>query len=214
MGTDKFSSVVYRYMYKLHASSGIYFSFLEKVRNTLNDLGFSGFWFEQWTNLPPLSSFKKKIKERMMDQFVQTWTGELQNNELFYNYRIFKKQFQLEPYLLVLPQRLIPPLVRFRTLNHRFPIQTGRAQGIDRQYRICRKCNKGLGDEFHYLLECEHFSENRRQFIKPYFFRYPNTFKMDILLNSNSKTKLLKLCRFLKFVLQRFWFNVYIIFFF
>ena len=44
-----------------------------------------------------------------MDQFVQTWTGELQNNELFYNYRIFKKQFQLEPYLLVLPQRLIPP---------------------------------------------------------------------------------------------------------
>jgi hypothetical protein len=50
----------------------------------------------------------------------------------------------------------------FRTTNHKLPIETGRWNGIDRENRQCLKCNsRSIGDEFHYIMECHFFTENR-----------------------------------------------------
>jgi hypothetical protein len=36
--------------------------------------------------------------------------------------------------------------------------------GIDRENRQCLKCNsRSIGDEFHYIMECHFFTENRTQ---------------------------------------------------
>ena len=45
--------------------------------------------------------------------------------------------------------------------------ETGRWNGIDREDRQCLKCNsRSIGDEFHYIMECHFFTENRTHLIK------------------------------------------------
>ena len=46
-------------------------------------------------------------------------------------------------------------LCKFRTCNHRLPIEIGRWQNVDRSDRICHICQTTeIGDEFHYILQC------------------------------------------------------------
>ncbi len=54
-----------------------------------------------------------------------------------------------------LPESKHIPLIKFRTTNHKLPIETGRWNNIELSERKCNKCNMNtIGDEFHYLLEC------------------------------------------------------------
>ena len=53
-------------------------------------------------------------------------------------------------------------MVRFRTGNHKMPIETGRWLNIELSNRKCELCDKDtIGDEFHYLLECTFFQRDR-----------------------------------------------------
>ena len=111
----------------------------------------------------------------------------------------------MEKYLLVLPPNLSRPLCKFRTCNHRLPIQQGRYSGIDRQERFCTLCDcNDIGDEFHYLFKCTFFQEARIKFISIYYFVRPNTLKMDQLFNLTSHAKLIKLCKFVQEILNSF----------
>ena len=51
-------------------------------------------------------------------------------------------------------------LSRFRTSNHRLPIELGRWNGTARDQRLCPNCST-LGDEFHLLIDCPVFSDLR-----------------------------------------------------
>ncbi len=89
--------------------------------------------------------------------------------------------------------------LKFRTLNHKLPIQKGRILGIDRNDRLCGKCNTGdLGDEYHYIFQCPFFSEDRKQFLKPYYNKHPNSIKYKQLFSTSNKNTLLKLIHFIK----------------
>jgi len=47
---------------------------------------------------------------------------------------------------------------RFRTLNHKLPIEKGRRENIEKSRSTCNFCNKDeIGDEFHFILECTYF---------------------------------------------------------
>jgi hypothetical protein len=82
------------------------------------------------------------------------------------NYRLFKENFEFENYFRVLEDKDIYTLCKFRTTNHKLPIETDRWNNIDRVNRICTKCdNITIGDEYHYIMECEHFSNFRNRFI-------------------------------------------------
>jgi hypothetical protein len=51
---------------------------------------------------------------------------------------------------------------RFRLNNHKLSVEYGRWNNIPRELRICHLCNTAdLGNEFHYLLKCDHFNEKR-----------------------------------------------------
>jgi hypothetical protein len=46
-------------------------------------------------------------------------------------------------------------LCKFRTTNHKLPIEHGRWNNIPRENRKCNLCNlEEIGDEFHYILNC------------------------------------------------------------
>lgn len=68
--------------------------------------------------------------------------------------------------------------------------------------RVCITCNK-LGDEFHFLFECILFTGERRRFLKPYYYNRPNVIKTHELMNNKNKQESLKLCKFIKCILNR-----------
>jgi hypothetical protein len=83
--------------------------------------------------------------------------------------------------------------------NHKLPIETGRWNGIDRENRQCLKCNsRFIGDEFHYIMECHFFTENRTQLISRYLNQRPNILKFKQIMCTSEKIKLEKLCRFIR----------------
>jgi hypothetical protein len=47
------------------------------------------------------------------------------------NYRLFKDNFEFENYFNILEDKDIYTLCKFRTTNHKLPIETGRWNGID-----------------------------------------------------------------------------------
>ena len=52
---------------------------------------------------------------------------------------------------------------RFRLNNHKLPVEHGRWNNIPRELKNCNLWNtEDLGDEFHYLLKCDYFSETRK----------------------------------------------------
>ena len=58
-------------------------------------------------------------------------------------------------------------LCKFRTCNHRLPIEIGRWQNVDRSDRISHICQTAeIGDEFHYILQCRQLHNDRKLYLK------------------------------------------------
>ena len=67
--------------------------------------------------------------------------------------------------------------------------------------RICTLCNAGLiGDEFHYLLECTYFNDNRKNFLGENYCVRPNTMKYKNLKSTKNVPVLRNLCQFIKVI--------------
>ena len=82
------------------------------------------------------------------------------------NYKVFKDSFSSEAYLDILDNKNLVEFCRFRTTNHKLPIEAGRWLNTSRQNRNCTLCkNNELGDEFHFILECKFFEQERKNYI-------------------------------------------------
>ena len=101
------------------------------------------------------------------------------------NYNSFKENLKLEQYFNILPDYIWTNLIRYRTANHYLPIETGRWNNIPLENRLCTLCEiNDIGDEYHYLLVCNVFTETRKQLLKPYYYVRPNTLKYKELMNT------------------------------
>ena len=96
-------------------------------------------------------------------------------------------------------------MIRFRTSNHNLPVEKGRWENIILADRKCRLCQKNdIGDEFHYLLICPYFNNERKKSINQYFFKHPNISKFSELQNIKNETKLIKLSNFMGHIMNVF----------
>jgi hypothetical protein len=73
------------------------------------------------------------VKMNLIDQFKQTWSTSIDNSSKALNYRLYKKGVSFENYLEILKDKNLFLLCRFRTSNHRIPIEIGRWQNINRE---------------------------------------------------------------------------------
>ena len=72
------------------------------------------------------------------------------------------------------------------------------------QWRKVTLCNKNdLVDDFHYLMKCSSFETERKELLRPYYYKRPNIIKFQDLLNCNSKTPLTKLSKFTKIIMNK-----------
>ena len=114
-------------------------------------------------------------------------------------YKIVKDCFEFENYLNLLDDKDRQLLCKFRTCNHRLPIEIGRWQGIERQNRTCNICDKNeIGDEFHYVLQCPSLHDDRRRLLDSTYLTRVNVLKFANLFQSRNKIKLRHLCKFIK----------------
>ena len=80
-------------------------------------------------------------------------------------------------------KKVYSPVLQYHSGNHKLPMEIDRWKNIAYNQRMCPKCSKhSLGDEFHYLLECEIYKLAREQHIKRYYYRHPN----ELMNNSNT----------------------------
>lgn len=177
------------------------FKWLDYVKSVLNDLGLTFLWFNP---IYSVNQFKSVVKQRLRDQYLQTWNSDLAGNSICCNYRLFKQDFCFEKYLVTLPYRLRQAVLKFRLSNHKLPVQQLRAQAIPRDERICIMCDLGeIGDEFHYLFNCStcRIKEARQIYLHKFYQHHPNILKFRSLMNVVKKSALFRLAKFVEVIL-------------
>ena len=202
--SNRISTVLYKILHHLN-ENGMYFSqWLNDIRMTLQNCGLDQYWDNQF-DIPHLNSMKVRVKTALQNRYVQNWKTEVDLLSKCLNYRIYKDEFKLENYFVKLPASLANFYCRFRSMNHRLPIEYGRFFRVERAKRKCKLCNNGdIGDEYHYLFICDFFKRDRSLHIPLYFRRQPNTIKLKELMGAEDIDILTQTAIFCKKIVSHF----------
>lgn len=193
----KLSLNIYKYM----LNQNIECKWVNKIKEILENTGNSFLWTNQpFCNKP---STHKSVKQTLIDQFKQDWNAKLENSMKGKTYKSFKSEHSIENYLIKLKRHDVLPLFKFRTANHRLPVEIGRYDGTLFENRICPLCNREeVGSEKHYLLICPFFSESRSRFTNRNL--YNTDFEFKRILTSERDDELIKLSRFVNTIIRHF----------
>ena len=118
--SPKISNVMFQLCSKLYYACDYKLPWLMKVHSLLDSLGLSYTWSNQ---VYSIKGFKRIVKQRLRDQFIQEWQSRVAENSVCCNYRLYKKKFFLEEFLIYFPFPLRQRVLKFRLSNHRLPIQ-------------------------------------------------------------------------------------------
>lgn len=186
---------MYKVCYDLYQQEHMKLPWLEKIKSTLDSLGLSNIWISQsFLNTKWLAS---AVKLKLHDQAKQEWTQSLSSSSKCTTYKLFKNEVVFEKYLDELPTSLAIIMAKFRCSSHRLPIEVGRFYNIPRHQRFCSKCTQNtVGDEFHFLFQCQFLKDLRQKYLPKRLYNHPNTLKLDELMN-NKKYRM-KLCKYIK----------------
>ena len=198
---NKLSSILFKFMKKLHDSNILTSQWCKKIHGVLNNLGLSYIWGIDGLDINP-NQFRKIIKQRMSDISIQDWLANINENPLCTIYILFKESFGFENYLNIEDKYRIP-LTKYRCGSHSLPISDRRYNAIDER-NICPLCNLDTGDEFHYILVCPAFENKRKLYIPSYFFNRPNVIKFRELFALKGKIRQRKLSEFVRIILNVF----------
>ena len=195
---SKLTKTMYHLLMNMHERTTYKSLWLQKIQNLLNDTGMSYIW-----RLDPYSIdknwFKHIMKIKLNDISTQNNNSELQQNGQCCTYKLLQYEENVLPaYLKKLDKKNRQPITRIKCLNNKLPIITGRQQNIPKHDRLCTLCTRQtLGDEYHYILECPYFHENRTRLLDRHYYNRPSMDKLKQLLNSHDPgilTNLSKLC--------------------
>ena len=206
---EKLSYKMYFLCLTLYNDGLLEFEWLHFIKSIIDECGFSyvfenqlayeGKWLKNF--------FIPKMKLTLKDLFLQKWNNGVENSQKCFYYKHFQAKPALQKYLKILPESSWIPIIKFRTANHRLPIEIYSWQITykDRNKRLCTMCNSGeIGDEYHYLIVCPMFQEARVKFIAKYFYVKPSVFKFLQLINSEEHNVLIKLSKFIKILFSVF----------
>ena len=193
---DKLSNKVYGLCYNLFCSGEYKQPWLADIKETLVNAGLECVWNTQ--RYTSKVSLCKIIRANLKSQMTTKWREQLDNSSKCFFYKNYKSGIHRELFLSQLPEQYAIALVKFRCNNHKLPIEQGRKLGIAREERFCRKCDLNvLGDEFHFIMECPAYAEDRNKLIPPKFRRVKSTFNFCKLLSTNSRSVSLNLAKFI-----------------
>ena len=115
------------------------------------------------------------------------------------HYFSIETEQRLENYLLKLPDSQRIRTLRLRASLLRLLVTLERYDNIPYEQQVCTSRKSGhIGDEFHFILECQALQELKSKYIQEYFWKYPNVYKLGSLLSSKSIPLILKTAKFVK----------------
>ena len=115
-----------------------------------------------------------------------------------------KLVFCFEKYISELSPYYMYILCKFRCGSHRLPVETGRWRNLPRSERVCSLCDSmDIGDEYHYIMTCSYFINERINLLPPFCHENVNIYKFEQLFASNNVIVLEKLCKFIKNVQEK-----------
>lgn len=209
--SNKICHVLYNKIKEQHDSGEIHSKWFDKIKSILNDIDMSHLLnaSDVDSNFSHISSIKNVIKTKLEEKYKTQWYDQVNNQSSCDSYKCFKKGFGLEPYLLLLEPKLAIPICRYRTNNNRLPITLGRYNGIDKSNRFCTLCDlKKIGNECHYILECEYFKTYRQKYINTEIVNNGSNIsdkqRFSDLFNSTNISLLTNLSKFVTIIMKTF----------
>ena len=166
----------------------------------IDNCGMSYMWLDQ-DNLDTVQC-KLLIHKRIEDISLQQWFTDIASSSMCIYYRLFKKQFGFENYLLSYNYKDRISLTKFRCANIRLPVYN-QIYMYDTDKCILCDCNV-CGDEYHYIFICPFFSQTRKTFLKRHYYNMASISKYEELFSSTNKITMSKLLKFIKIILEHF----------
>ena len=201
---EKFSAVLCQLMLKLSEKSPDQFQFkwLNHIKTALGNSGFYELWESKYVDVNWLKSV---FSQRMSDVFQQKWHDEVMNNSQCTFYRLFKETHQQENYLTLLNSNQQIHLSKFCTRTNHLPITKARFHN-DQAYVNCPLCpGEYVGDELHYLFQCDYFKEERCKLIPYKFMRGSQSENVMELFSYDAEKKTLEnVACFVKKIMNKF----------
>ena len=138
------------------------------IKSCLYRYGFGYVWENQ--GVQNIQAFLDEFKMRLIDCTVQTWKNNMSNMPKLRSLRLFKKEFLLEPYLLLESSFKIRHVIaKFRTGSHDLQIEKGRQLNLPTNERYCKLCLSinvfAIEDEYHVLLQCTFYESLRNTYL-------------------------------------------------
>jgi hypothetical protein len=137
---------------------------VSNIRNILCESGFGFVWLQQGVGNDKM--FLRLFKERLIDMFIQEWSGTIRDSDRYYSYRSFKTLFEKEKYLLCEDDycfRVALSQTRFGTL----PLNNNIFRYSDRvEDKFCFFCKTKIENEIHLIYECKIYDDLRCKFLK------------------------------------------------
>ena len=198
--TDKIAYKLYSVMLRNTLNKTGEYKWLNKIKTILDETGFTYIWLQQ--TLRP--SQKEAVKRTIRDQEIQNTQSTCTSNTSTKakNYAHIKTTWETEHYMTILDRAKTKALIQFRTGNHKFPIEVGRYTQTPIANRTCPYCTNTIGDEYHYLLECTHFRNDRMKYIDTTYRNRPNMLKYKYLMQTKDTKTLTKLSTFIEKIIK------------
>jgi hypothetical protein len=202
-GNGKISCSFYKLLYKLHTQNVYSSKWLLKIRNILDKCGLLNIWNTQDTIDMNYVNFKNLCKRKLRDYYTEEWNRVVSESSKCFFYKEYKKELVYENYLNKLDVSLKYFLIRFRTSNHKLPIEYGRYFNVPKNDRKCLLCNlQDIGDEYHYFCICPFFNDVRQKFIPNKLIKKPSVYEFCQIMKAKTKSKITKLARFARIIMN------------
>ncbi len=196
---DKIAHILYKIMLSEVTTSSKTYMWITCIENIICKNGFGEIWFFQQYLVKYMGV---NINRRLYDVTLQQIKESCGNSNKGKNYLALKGEWTMEEYIKLLDTKEAINMFKFKTGNHKLPVETGRYNGTEYKNRICHKCSSDIGDEFHYVFKCPFFELQRERFLHCTHIRHPSMMTFINLLRATDKTSLSKLAHFISLIMN------------
>ena len=202
---NKLSHKLTYFLKKLHEQNQHSSPWLKKIEQILNTCGMGHVWLNP--EAVQYNWLKKAIELRLSDMYIHEWQNQVDTMSSCIIYRSIKPYFKSEKYLTLsnISDRI--NICKFRCRNIKIPVVLlGYVNSnIAYENRLCPICTMNeIGDEYHYILKCPAFQDQRSRYLSEFYLRNPNMDKFSQLFQSNNNTVLSKLARLVLEINKKF----------
>ena len=188
----KYVLSIYNEMLKMTVSKPRAITWASLVKDLLCRCGLGVYWELQ--GVGNANVFLSLFKQRVHDMFLQGWREDVTNTSSLRLFKHIKTEFKFEEYLNLDNKSYRIAITKIRLSSHLFLIERGRwgKNRIDSTLRVCDICCI-TEDEFHCLLVCPRFVNEREGCLPDRLMHNPNIHGFLSFMKSSDKCILRKL---------------------